>query len=126
MPSLDPLRIGLIAVVLVVVLGAAWWVTEPLRARKANEAAAGKVTATTAASTQQGAAKAVETNATTEKRIAVVEERARNRLPRVVGDSAGGDADREFFDGVCGTGLYKDDPRCGGGGSAGRADRRSK
>lgn len=117
MPRIDWLRVGLGVIILVAVLAAAWWVSEPWRAQRANKAASAAVSTKTAVSTQKGAAQAVETNAQTEKRVVVVQERERVRTPRV---RSAADPYREFLDGVCESRLYKDDQECGGGGRSGR------
>lgn len=124
LPGWVTLRMGLWALAGVAIAAVLWWAfVDPMIAGKRNKEAAATVTTKAAVSTQKGAAQAAETNAQTEKRVVVVEERERVRTPRVR-DAA--DPYGEFLDGVCESRLYKDDPQCGGKRGTGGSDRGPK
>ncbi len=122
MPNIDWLKVGLGCVIALILAVAVWYVTEPMRAAKANKAAAAHVTATLAEAKPKEAAKAAKANEQTSNTIAATEDRSRARASRVVGSP---DPDRAFFDGVCDGELYKADPQCGGGGGKKRGGGRS-
>lgn len=123
-PAWLTLRVGLWIAGAAGVVAVIWFVViAPTLAERRNKEAVVAVTQKAAESTQKGAAQAVETNAQTEKRIVVVQERERVRTPRVR-DAA--DPYGEFLAGMCESRLYKDDPQCGGKRGTGGGDRGSR
>lgn len=110
--GLSWLRLGLFAVIAVLVAGAVWYVIFG-GAHKANERATTAVTTTIAKEQPKEAAKAVEANAKTSDKILTIEHRSATHGSAVVGSA---DPDREFYLGVCDGELYKNDPQCRSGG----------
>lgn len=111
--GLSWLKIGFGLAVLAAAAGLLVWALQPWFAQRANEKAAGKVTAVVAAAKPQVAAAVAEEKGKSDGKVENLNTKSVARQGRIV---SAPDPYPEFYAGMCERELYKADPECGSGG----------